>query len=82
MSKLMLHMMGAFAEFERNLLWERQAEGIAKAKEAGKYKGRKRTITPEQVDEVKERLERGDNKTTLAAEFGVSRQTLCAALKR
>lgn len=82
MSILMLQMMGAFAEFERNLLKERQAEGIAKAKVAGKYKGRKRALTTEQVEEIKNRLGKGEGKAALAAEFGVSRQTLYATLKR
>lgn len=41
MSKLMLSMMGAFAEFERALILERQREGIAQAKARGVYKGRK-----------------------------------------
>jgi len=82
MSKLMLQMMGAFAEFERNLLRERQAEGIAKAKAAGKYKGRKRALSKEQLEEIKTRLNQGEKKTALAGEFEVSRQTLYAALKR
>ncbi len=82
MSKLMLQMMGAFAEFERNLLRERQAEGIAKAKAAGKYKGRKRALNEDQVEEIKNRLGQGESKSVLAAEFGVSRQTLYATLKR
>lgn len=82
MSKLMLQMMGAFAEFERNLLRERQAEGIAKAKAAGKYKGRKRALSQAQVSEIRSRLAEGEKKAALAAEYGVSRQTLYAALKR
>lgn len=82
MSKLMLQMMGAFAEFERNLLKERQAEGIAKAKAAGKYKGRKRALDADQLNEIKTRLGQGESKAALAAEFGVSRQTLYAALNR
>jgi DNA invertase Pin-like site-specific DNA recombinase len=41
MSKLLLSVMGAFAEFERSLIKERQCEGIAIAKKAGVYKGRK-----------------------------------------
>ena len=82
MSKLMLQMMGAFAEFERNLLRERQAEGIAKAKVAGKYKGRKRALSSAQVDEIRTRLGRGESKASLAAEYGVSRQTIYAALGR
>ena len=82
MSKLMLQMMGAFAEFERNLLRERQAEGIAKAKAAGKYKGRKRALDAIQLDEIRTRLGQGESKAALAAEFGVSRQTLYAAMNR
>jgi DNA invertase Pin-like site-specific DNA recombinase len=41
MSKLLLSVMGAFAEFERSLIRERQREGIAVAKKAGVYRGRK-----------------------------------------
>lgn len=41
--RLLLHMVGAVAEFERSLMLERQAEGVAKAKAAGKYRGRKPT---------------------------------------
>lgn len=82
MSKLMLQMMGAFAEFERNLLRERQAEGIAKAKAAGKYKGRKRALSTKQIQEIHQRLEKGEKKAALADEYKVSRQTLYTALKR
>ena len=82
MSKLMLQMMGAFAEFERNLLRERQAEGIAKAKAAGKYKGRKRALSAEQVNEIKRRLAYGEKKAALADEYRISRQTLYTALKK
>src|SRR6266542_5733480 len=46
MGKLMLTMYGAFAEFERSLLRERQAEGIAIAQAKGVYKGRARKLTP------------------------------------
>ena len=49
MSKLLLSVMGAFSEFERALLRERQREGIAIAKKAGVYKGRKPSLTPELV---------------------------------
>ena len=46
-SKLLLNVMGAFSEFERTLLRERQREGIAIAKKKGVYKGRKRSLNPE-----------------------------------
>jgi DNA invertase Pin-like site-specific DNA recombinase len=80
MAKLMLQMMGAFAEFERALIRERQAEGIARAKARGVYKGRKRQLTDEQVDEVRKRKESGERVAALAREFGVSRTTVYARL--
>lgn len=49
MATLLLSVMGAFAEFERALIRERQREGIAIAKQKGVYKGRKRSLTGEQV---------------------------------
>ena len=52
-SKLMLQMLGAIAEFERNCMLERQREGIAKAKKAGKYQGGKRRIHPEVREAIK-----------------------------
>jgi DNA invertase Pin-like site-specific DNA recombinase len=53
MSKLLLSVMGAFAEFERSLLKEHQREGIALAKKAGVYKGRKPSLTPERAAELR-----------------------------
>lgn len=50
--KLMLTMLGAIAEFERDCILERQKEGIALAKEQGKYKGRKKIEKPDQWDEL------------------------------
>jgi DNA invertase Pin-like site-specific DNA recombinase len=76
MSNLLLSVMGAFAEFERSLINERQREGIELAKKKGIYKGRKRSLTDEQIDELIQRAKAGDNKSELAKEFGISRQTL------
>lgn len=53
MSKLLLSVMGAFAEFERSLIRERQREGIALAKKAGVYRGRKPSLTPERVTQLR-----------------------------
>lgn len=50
--KLMLTMLGAIAEFERDCILERQKEGIALAKEQGKYKGRKKIEKPAKWDEI------------------------------
>src|SRR5579863_10516653 len=60
MSKLLLSVMGAFAEFERALIKERQREGIALAKQKGVYKGRKPSLTPEQVAMLKKRVKAGE----------------------
>ena len=46
MANLMLSVMGAFAQFERSLIRERQKEGIALGKQRGVYKGRKKSLTP------------------------------------
>lgn len=76
MSKLLLSVMGAFAEFERSLIRERQREGIALAKKAGVYKGRKPSLTPERAKELQMRVETGGKRAALAREFGISRETL------
>jgi DNA invertase Pin-like site-specific DNA recombinase len=76
MSKLMLSVMGAFAEFERELIKERQREGIALAKQKGVYKGRKPSLTPEQVKTLRERVKAGETRASLAREFGISRETV------
>lgn len=82
MTKLMLHMMGAFAEFERELILERQREGIELAKRAGKYKGRKRSLNDEQGKELVRRALAGEPKAKLAREFGVSRQVVYDYMRR
>ena len=80
MSNLLLSLLGAVAEFERSMIRERQREGIALAKKAGVYKGRKPSLTLAQVSEIRKRVKAGEQKTTLAAEYRVSRQTLYTAL--
>ena len=80
-SQLMLSMMGAFAEFERNLIKERQMEGIKIAQKKGVKFGRRKTLTGEQVLEIKNRIASGEKKTDLAKEYGVSRQTIYTAIE-
>lgn len=82
MANLMLSVMGAFAEFERSLIKERQREGIALAKTRGVYKGRKRALGPEQVTELVARAAAGVPKTQLAKEYGLSRETVYQYLRR
>jgi DNA invertase Pin-like site-specific DNA recombinase len=81
MANLLLSVMGAFAEFERELLRERQAEGIAKARRRGVYKGRKKSLAEHQITEIIDRAASGDAKTLLAKEFGISRETVYAYLR-
>ena len=76
LSKLLLSVMGAFAEFERSLILERQREGIAIAKAAGEYKGRKPFLTSERAHELRRRAACGEQKSSLAREFSISRETM------
>lgn len=76
---LMLGVMASFAEFERNLIRERQAEGIALAK--GKYVQAPK-LGPDDVEQAQAMLDLGMPKTEVAARLGVSRQTLYSALSR
>lgn len=71
--KAFLDMLGVFAEFEANLRKERQAEGIAKAKAAGVYKGRKATIDQLEVRKLKEQ---GLGATEIAARLKIGRASV------
>ncbi len=81
MANLMLSVMGAFAEFERALIRERQREGIALAKQRGAYRGRKKALSPEQAAELQQRVAAGEQKAKLSREFGISRETLYQYLR-
>ena len=76
MSTLLLSVMGAFAEFERSLIKERQREGIAIAKAKGAFKGRKPSLNQNDQDALRELVTAGQSKTKIAEQFGISRQTL------
>tara|TARA_B100000378_G_scaffold199067_1_gene162577 strand:- start:1017 stop:1571 length:555 start_codon:yes stop_codon:yes gene_type:complete len=71
--KAFFDMLGVFAEFETSLRRERQAEGIAVAKKAGKYRGRKASVDK---GEVLRRLEAGDGPTRIARDMRISRATV------
>ncbi|MDE8667701.1 recombinase family protein [Pseudarthrobacter sp. H3Y2-7] len=81
MANLMLSVMGAFAEFERSLIRERQREGIALAKQRGAYKGRKKTLTPERAAEMVHLAGTGVPKALLARDYGISRETVYQYLR-
>ena len=74
--KLQMTMLAAISEFERDMILERQREGIALAKREGKYKGRKRISVPDIGKYYDRYMTRKSNKTQLAAELGISRNTL------
>jgi DNA invertase Pin-like site-specific DNA recombinase len=84
LSKLMLQMLGAFAQFERSLIKERQREGIAIAKKAGAFKGRKQALSEEQVKELValDSSQHGKNRSALAKQFGISRNSLYRYLEK
>ena len=72
-SDLLLTILSGFAQFERNIILERQREGIAIAKAKGKYKGAKRKLTDEQLNELKIDFNNGIPKTQIAQKYGITR---------
>lgn len=76
MSNLLLSVMGAFAEFERSIIKERQKECIELAKAKKLYKGRKPSLNAEQVELIKQQIHLGIPKAKIAREFNISRRTL------
>jgi DNA invertase Pin-like site-specific DNA recombinase len=80
-SELLLHMLGAVAQFERSLIRERQREGIEKAKAKGKYKGRKPTLSDADVASLVEKIDAGIPKALVARQLGISRETVYAYLR-
>ena len=81
-AKLMLGLLGSVAEFERSIIRERQAEGIAKAKARGVYKGRAKVLNEEQIMQARERVREGIPKAEVARRLGIGRTTLYNYLSR
>lgn len=75
-AKLMLGLLGSVAEFERAIIRERQAEGIAKAKARGAYKGRAKVLNEEQIMQAREWVSEGIPKAEVARRLGIGRTTL------
>ena len=73
--KLILNVMSSVSQFEREMMLERQREGIAKAKAEGKYKGRKPTARAK-TDMVKLALANGVSKPQICKDLGISRTSL------
>jgi len=77
----MLSVLGAVAQFERDLIRERQREGIAIAKLRGVYRGRQKALSSAKVIDLCRRAGAGEKKARLAREFGISRETLYQYLR-
>jgi DNA invertase Pin-like site-specific DNA recombinase len=82
MAQLILSVMGAFAEFERALIRERQREGIVLAKQRGVYRGRKRSLSDAEILEIQRRVAAGVKKAQVARDFSISRETLYQYLQK
>jgi DNA invertase Pin-like site-specific DNA recombinase len=82
MAKLMLTMLAGFCEFERELIRERQREGIAIAKAKGVYKGRKKALGPVEAHELVAQAHAGIPKADLARAYGISRETVYQYLRQ
>lgn len=82
-TRLILHIITAVAQSEREMTRERQAEGIAIAKQLpGKYPGRKRRLNSEQIREIRNAVATGVPKAQIARTYGVSRNTLYRYLEQ
>jgi len=79
--RLVFHLMGAIAEFERALIVERTRAGVDAAKKRGKHMGRPAAMTKAQVRHARALIEGGESPGSVAASIGVSRSTLYRALK-
>lgn len=77
--KLMLNVLGSVAEFEREMMLERQREGIAKAKAEGKYRGRAPTARAK-AGEVEAMLAAGESPTDVARKLGIGRSSVYRAM--
>ena len=82
MANLKLSVLGAVAQFERDLIRERQVEGIALAKARGAYRGRKRALTDEEAAKAFRRVNSGESKASVARDLHISRETLYQSLRR
>jgi len=78
--KLMLNLMGSFAEFERKIMLERQREGVARAKADGKYKGRVPTAQRKAAEVVQLRGQ-GLKPEAIGQQLGISRASVFRLLK-
>jgi DNA invertase Pin-like site-specific DNA recombinase len=79
--RLVMHIMGALAEFERGLIVERTQAGIQAAKKRGVQLGRRPSLAPSQIDHARTLIERGESPRAVARTMRVGKSTLYRALK-
>lgn len=82
LAHLMLSVLGAVAQFKRDLIKERQREGIALARRHGAYRGRKKALDDDKAAEHRRRVAAGEPKSGLARDLGISRETLYRYLRQ
>lgn len=80
--RLMFHVLGALAEFERSLIAERTRAGLAAAKSRGGILGRPSKLSDFQIKEAVKRLDENEQLSSVSASFGVSPMTVSRALRR
>jgi DNA invertase Pin-like site-specific DNA recombinase len=78
--KLMLNVLGSVAQFEREMMLERQREGIAKAKSKGRYKGRKPTIVT-RADQIRTLAAEGHSMGAIAKRLGIGKSSVYRTLR-
>src|SRR3954469_7345545 len=78
--RLYFHMMGALAEFERDLIRERTRAGMNAARARGEHLGRKPALSPAQIDHARLLVDRGESPSAVARSLKVGRSTLYRAL--
>jgi DNA invertase Pin-like site-specific DNA recombinase len=80
--RLIFHLMGALAEFERSLIVERTQAGLAAARKRGVKVGRPRSLTPAQVKHAQKLIDSGEAPSAVAKSLGVNRSTLYRAMSK
>ena len=78
--RMVFHVMGALAQFERDLISERTKAGLEAAKADGKQLGRPRALTPAQIKHARQLIEQGESPPRVAKSMKVGASTLRAAL--
>lgn len=80
--RMVFHVMGALAQFERDLIRERTKAGLEAAREAGRIGGRPKALTPQQIRQARQLIDNGESPVSVARSFKVGASTLRAAIAR